>query len=305
MVLFTSGKNLTRAENIKAVYDAYDGGKEFYKVNPYRDNPILRSSQYHLRVTDEFITASPGKAVMIGHGIDGGKTVGLDQPHPYHRKENAKLIDAFVCASEWLVPMVARMSGVPEERVLPLGVPRTDAYFTAKRTSTKRTYLYAPTYRSREETPMPGIDWQMLDEALSDNEELIVKPHMLTPTILVGKWRHIREVSRDEPSAEYLINCDVLITDYSSIMFDAMLLKKPVVLFEKDPGYLRTRGMYLRYPEEYTTRYATNEAELLDLIKAVNEPNDVEKLCVRKLAGACDGSATLRVVQLIHEIQGW
>ena len=307
-VLFTSGKPLDRAENIKAVYDAYDGPKEYIQVNPWLPNPDLSSNRFSLRVTDEFISASPGKAIMIGHGIAGGKTYGLDQPHPYHRKSNAELLDYVITTSSAMVPLTAKQSGVPDDRVLPLGMPRTDHYFGRRKgdggtfLTGWRAYLYAPTFRTKEETPMPAIDWKMIDSMLFDDEVLVVKPHMMTKHILPGNYKHIIEVSSDIPSTPYLIDCDVLITDYSSIMFDAHILGKPVVLFEKATGYLATRGMYLDYPGMYASRYCQDEEALVDMMRSADAPGEEDIACLRLTAEACDGHSSARVVALIKEL---
>lgn len=308
MVLFTSNHELNRAENIKAVYDAYDGEKFFIKVNPWKNNPEFSSSKYSLRVTDEFISASPRKALMIGHGISGGKTYGLDQPHPYHNIRNARLLTYVIATSSDMVELTAKQCGVDTSRVLPLGMPRTDAYFGKKKgdggtiLAEKRAYLYAPTFRGQHESPMPSLDWEYIDKSLTDDEVLVVKPHMVTKHILDGAYRHIVEVSSEEPSTPYLIDCDVLITDYSSIMLDAHILEKPVVLFEKSKGYTETRGMYLPYPHGYASRYCTNERDLVDVIREADIPQEEDIRCRQITASACDGHSTERVVKLIKEL---
>lgn len=302
MILFTSHRPLERAENIHAVYDGYDGEKRFFQTSPSEHPYILSDPSYRIRVTDEFISSTPRQAILIGHGIAGGKLVGLDQPIPFHRKQYSKYLTYIVTTSEEMIPLVARQSGVPESKVLPLGMPRTDAYFTRKRDHEKRTYLYVPTYRTKEETPLPEIDWKKIDSALTDEEVLIVKPHMLTGRLTSGRYDHIVEVSPMLPSTPYLMSCDVVITDYSSIMLDAHILETPVILFEKNEGYLKTRGMYLDYPYEYSSRYCTNEDDLILLMKTAYGQTDVERRCRQKTAGMCDGHSTERVVKLIREM---
>lgn len=304
-VLFTSNQSLARAENINAVYQGYDGEKDFIQTFPWKYDKRLGSSRYALRVCDEFIGASPGKAVMIGHAISGGKTYGLDQPHPYYNKEYASLLTYVIASSEEMIPIVARQSGVPESRVLPLGVPRTDAYFRPSNRilPDKRTYLYTPTFRNDWETPMPEIDWQYLDSELTDQELFIVKPHMATVSILQQrKFRHIIEISSRAASIPYLLDCDVLITDYSSILLDAHVARKPVVLFEKVSGYVSGRGMYLPYPYGYASRYCTTEKELIAMIRNAEGQGEEDIACLKKTAGGCDGHSTERVVGLIRSM---
>lgn len=308
MVLFTSDRPLNRAENIKAVFEAYDGEKQFIQTDPYRYNPEIDSSKYKLRITDDFPHSSHAKCILIQHGISGGKLVGLDQPRPYFRRENIHLLSYVIATGEDMKMLVAKQSGVPIERVKAFGMPRTDSYFGKQKgdggtfLAKTKAYLYAPTFRNVKETPLPDIDWEKIDNLLLDSEVLVVKPHMVTKHILKNRYRHIIEVSAGEPSAPYIMDCDVLITDYSSIMFDAYLLDKPVVLFEKEKGYTQTRGMYLKYPDEYSSRYCTDEESLINEIRNANGLQDADIKCREKVASACDGHSTERIISLIKSM---
>lgn len=305
-VLFVSRRPLGRAENITAVYNAFDGEKEFFQELWKAPDPRIFSKKFSVIVTDEFVGYSPGKHILIPHGISGGKSYGLDQPHGYFKKEDAALIDWAVCTSKWTMELTAKQSGIPIEKVLPLGMPRTDQYFGKKKgdggtfLAEKRAYLFAPTFRNPYEPPMPNINWKYLSRHLKDDEVLVVKPHMVSKPILRVTRDHIVEVSSEEPSAPYLIDCDVLITDYSTILFDAHILGKPVVLFEKNKGFVRRRGMYLPYPDGYASRYADNEEALLRMIRKADVPGKEDRRCLEKCCSACDGHSTERVVDLIR-----
>lgn len=309
-VLFASTKPLERAENIRTVYEAFDGQKDFVQVNGCRRHESIRSGAYDLMVIDEFPTESPGKCIMIWHAIQGGKTIGINQPHPYYAEWQKELMSFIVTSGHGAVPMFARCSGLPEDRVLPLGMPRTDAYIGKHKgdgqtvLAGKRAYLYAPTFRGGSETPFPTIDWGWLDDHLADDEMIAVKAHTMTGRLNIGQYRHIVEIPSEEPSAPYLIDCDVVITDYSSILFDGYLLGKPGVLFEKTKGYTETRGMYLNYPWQYCSRYCWSERELLWNLRVADGLRDTERECLRLVADACDGNATTRVCELIHQMAG-
>lgn len=106
-------------------------------------------------------------------------------------------------------------------------------------------------------------------------------------------------MSAAESSAPYLIDCDVLITDYSTICFDGHMLSKPVVLFEKIRGYARRRGMYFDYPYGYASRYVTDENSLVKMCREANEPQEIDLQVKQRACGACDGHSTERVVELI------
>ena len=307
MVLFTSDRPLERAENIRTVYEAFDASKRFVRTSSWRQK--ISDAKYTVRVSDEFIGYSQCKTVMIGHAISGGKFYGLDQRRPYYGRRHAGFLHYVVTSSEAMRGLVAHQSGIPIDRVLALGTPRTDAYFGVKKgdggtfLKEKRAYLYAPTFRNVGEVPFPEINWPLIDGLLTDGEVLVVKPHMNMGRILKEEYSHIVEVSSSVPSTPYLIDCDVLITDYSSIMLDAHILGRPVVLFEKKRGYVEDRGMYLDYPGGYASRYCTNEADLVEISRGANGQNEADILCRDLTAGACDGHSTERVVKLIRDIE--
>ena len=306
-VLFVTGlgRNLDRAENLKALYDAYNGEKKFVSSHDMCYSRELYSGKYGLIIVDIFPVEHPVKTVLIWHAIQGGKYIGLDEKTTYYKRSYADCMDYIIVAGTGGIDMFNQCTGVSRERILDFGMPRTDRYFKRRkrRTDSKRTYLYAPTFRNWRETPLPMIDWEWLDKQLTDDERLVIKSHPLGYDEDPMRYKHIAVASKMAPSVDYLFDCDVLITDYSSIMFDAYLLKKPVVLFEKNPGYVQTRGMYLKYPDEYCSRYARNEHELLEQIRSANRLRTAERKCIEYVADACDGHSCERICRFIDEIK--
>lgn len=307
-VLFASVKPLERAENIRAVYEAFDGQKDFIQTNGCRRHPAIRSGAYDLMVIDEFPSESPGKCIMIWHAVQGGKKIGLDQPSPYLAEWQIPLMTYIVTSGTNAVRMFAQSTGLPEERILPLGMPRTDAYLGKRKgdghtvLAEKRSYLYVPTFRAPYEPPFPDIDWDWLDNTLTDDELLAVKGHMATEGIGIGIRKHIIEFSPYIASAPFLYDCDAVVTDYSSIIFDGYLLRKPAVLFEKDSGYTDIRGMYMDYPDAYSSRYCKDEKTLLKMLREADGLTDTEEQATGRVADMCDGYATARVCELIRQL---
>lgn len=302
-VLFTSVRPLERAENVKAVFDAYSGEKEFQQMKGNR--PDL-SGRYSLLVTDEFVHCSPGKCIMLGHGIPGGKTYGLDQPNPYHTAGDGELLSYVITSSPATVPIVAKQSNVPQERVLPLGMPRTDALFGKSKgdggtlLADYTAYLFAPTFRTR----YPRIDWPRLNDLLEDGEMLFYKRHPVSGWDVPSGLSHVCVIPPGEPSLKFIIDCDALITDYSSILFDAHVAEKPVVLFEPggDSSYLGERGMYYPYPGGYASRHCTTEEGLVEALRAAQAPTEHDREIRRIIACSCDGHSTERVTDLIRSM---
>ena len=309
-VLFTSFRPLERAENMRAIYDAYDGEKVFVQTLDENYESEVLSGKYDLLVNDDFPKVSPGKCIVVWHAIQGGKMIGLNQPMPYHRKERANLITCLVASGTGTVHMYSRCAGISKDQILPLGMPRTDAYIGKHKgdggtiLAGKRSYLYVPTFRRFNEEPFPDINWRWLDNHLSDRELFAVKMHPTTQNFRLKQYRHIIQISGDEPSAAYLYDADVIISDYSSIIFDGYLLGKPAVLFEKESGYAWTRGMYLDYPDAYCSRYVTTEHDLLAMIRTADGLTDTEQSVLHQVADMCDGHACERVISLIHDMNG-
>jgi len=259
-------------------------------------------------VTDEYPAMSPGKVIMIWHAIEGGKTVGFDQPGPYICQRDIDVITRATASGTGVIKRVWKTTGLPPERIVPTGLPRTDIYVGKRKgdggtfLAGKRTYLYVPTFRTKRETNMPDLDWQWLDNELTDDELFAVKPHPITGHMITQDYRHIVEIPATEPSTNYLMDCDVVVSDYSSIIFDGYLLNKPSVLIEKVYGYTESRGMYMRYPVDYSSRFCTDEATMLKLCREADGLTATEQDVIDKVADMCDGHATERVIKLIEDI---
>ena len=79
-------------------------------------------------VIDAFPTITPGKTIMIWHAIQGGKYVGLDETGTYYRADMADMIDRIVVAGHGAIDMFHQSTRVPKDRMLNLGMPRTERY---------------------------------------------------------------------------------------------------------------------------------------------------------------------------------
>jgi len=318
-VLFVSENALERAENLHAVYAAYDGDKEFSQGwDLYKAAPSLGC---RLVVIDTMPPYMPDKGdckvVFIGHGIPGGKLYGFDQPIKYVDERVRGQIDYAVCPSHRECVMLAGQTGVPVERVLPLGMPRTDVLVGSGKgdggtvlAGYRRAFLYLPTFRAGyENAPLPRIRWDVVDSMLGDNAVFAVKRHYFTEGPFVhGSYEHIIELDPQEPTLPYLMDCDAVLTDFSSVSWDAFLAGKPVVLgTDGAEGYLRHRGMYYGYPQGYAARWlelAGNERRMVEMLASAA----AEGICGREVelrdgaADMCDGRSTERVCELIRSM---
>jgi CDP-glycerol glycerophosphotransferase (TagB/SpsB family) len=156
---------------------------------------------------------------------------------------------------------------IPPEQCLPYGYPRTDHFFSPPLEPPhellvsdvqrwhdlrrrERVVGYFPTWRDRRtETEPGGLDLERLGAELhAIGAHLVFKPHpdITAPPPVPG----ITTLEDEDDADAYLPLCDVLVTDYSSLAFDFMLLQRPIVYFVPDiDEYASYRGFYFP-PEE-------------------------------------------------------
>ena len=311
-VLFSSDRPLERAENLKCVWDAWNGPKEF--VQHLTEACKSLSDKYSVFVTDEIPQYSPTKGdvvtIFIGHGISGDKLYGLDCSE-WHRR-GAEQVDYAICTTEYSRERLMSQLAIPHDRVLPLGFPMTDRYFGKAKgdggtllSEYRRAYLYVPTWRAKGNPPLPRIDWRRIDSMMDDDEIIVVKRHMCTKEPIAEELRHVAEVGNMVPSVPYLIDCDVLSTDVSSIMFDGYILGKPnVLVIDGYRDYMKSHGMYNDYPSWYSSRIVEAQGHEELFLAALREAfgnglGEVERNCIETVAGVCDGRSSERVAELV------
>jgi CDP-glycerol glycerophosphotransferase len=130
--------------------------------------------------------------------------------------------------------------------------------------------LYAPTHREWLPPGTAVLDVDDLAERLGPDTVLLVRSHYFyvpagRPTG-ADRRGHVVDVSAYPVVEDLYLAADVLITDYSSAMFDYAVLDRPVVIFAPDwPAYRELRGVYFDLMAQPPGAVATTYAELLDV----------------------------------------
>lgn len=197
------------------------------------------------------------------------------------------------------------------ERIRATGVSRTDCYFDEAWNEAcrmafygkypeavgKRIALWAPTFRGNAATPrLEGLEEVRRAAAeLAPQWYFIIKAHPHVDA-------HGTVSSCALPTEELLPVADVLITDYSSVLFDYLIYRKPSVLFAPDlDQYEKNRGFYLDY-RSIPFPVAMTKRELLQAVAACDQWNEEHRGEINafreKYVGACDGKATDRILAL-------
>jgi CDP-glycerol glycerophosphotransferase (TagB/SpsB family) len=167
----------------------------------------------------------------------------------------------------------------------------------------KKIYLYAPTFREKDGNRIeynPRIDWDALSAELAEDEIFVIRRHPVMKYDLINKeYNNIKDLSQESTLALTAVS-DVLITDYSSVIYDACLLDVPTVFY--CPDYKEyDRGFYLSFPDDLPGEMITEGKGLAAAIRRAKEnpPVDrIEKFRNGQLS-ACDGHSAERVAALI------
>lgn len=222
----------------------------------------------------------------IGHDGKGGdhsRLVSLIRPNTY--KAAVRDFDFFISGSHFMTEVYHRALSYPK-KIDEIGMPRNDIFFQ-ERPEIKRKVrqwihadenakiiLYTPTFRpdfgfTYYDVDLPAI--KAYFERKTGNKFVILvrlHPRMMSKTdeidVFWGK-DNIINVTLYPDIQELLYTADVLVTDYSSTMFDFMLSMKPVILYTPDKETYN-RGFYFNI-EELPFILANNNEELLAALK--------------------------------------
>ncbi len=172
----------------------------------------------------------------------------------------------------------------------------------------KKVILYAPTYRGnsiRKSYNRNVINIELLRYFLKDEYCLVYKLHPLVrKNFGIGKFNRVFafDVSDDMHINEALSAADILISDYSSLIFEYALLERPMIFYAYDhDDYIDARGFYYDYDKFLPGPIVKNNYELLDSIQNVNEWFDMDKVrrFKEKFMDACDGNSTQRILDKV------
>ena len=161
-----------------------------------------------------------------------------------------------------------RAFGLPEGRVIVTGFPRNDALLDKKKSmagigpplpdsfvdavsTDSKIFLYLPTFRDSGKRYMK-IDWEQLDGLMSKlGAKLFFKTHPMDRLKIDVRLANVVQLPQRADVYDVLPNVDVLISDYSSVIFDYMLLNRPIIYYLPDlEDFLSENRSLLFQPSE-------------------------------------------------------
>ena len=214
------------------------------------------------------------------------KKMGEDQPNSKTKyKFKASQTDYRYAQSQFEVDVYSKLSKLPKDRFALVGLPRNDELFSINKEETekikqklnipkdKKVILYAPTFREwiRDKEGCllaPPINIDKWKEKLSDKYIVLFRAHYEVNRILGIKDDEFLYNVTDYPNLNELMKIsDILISDYSTLMIDYSILKRPIFAYCYDyEECLEKRGFYFDIEKEYPNKICKNEDDLINQI---------------------------------------
>jgi CDP-glycerol glycerophosphotransferase len=216
----------------------------------------------------------------IGHDLDIPRFI---LEYEVTSQDDVRRWDLLISPNEFSNPILEQIyPGVP---LLKTGYPRTDQLVAPRGQEIRdrvrrqlgvgpeqRAVLYAPTFRDDDITRRFGLDPAVLCRAVDGDTVFLARSHAMTPGAEAGAhhadWL---DVTGYPDIADLHLAADVLITDYSSSMFDFAVTGKPLLFYTYDLEHYRAqRGFCFDFENEAPGPLLRTTDELIDALKDVD-----------------------------------
>lgn len=310
---YTAYKIVWLCDGLNRNSDVYSSEKYLLRDLPLKKHTAKKIYDYYQYINraefliyeNKMIPKARGEqtACYMNHGIPLKATKGKIVVY--------KDTDYVLSPSENINDIISEQFGAEKNQIAVCGAPRTDCLFLKERNCQladflhldqyNKMILWAPTFRvhenySRRDSEkrfhfgIPLLDQEtdyreLLNTLKEKNILLVIKPHIHQELseLKVNEADHIRIVKQDVLDQldgnvyDLMKLSDAMITDYSSIGFDYMLLNRPIGYTIDDMGQY-TIGFSVQNPLDYMPGMKMKRAdELLEFISSVALGRDAHK----------------------------
>lgn len=266
------------------------------------------------------------KLIQLWHACGAFKTFGftrLSKPQGSPQTtRNHRSYDYVTVSSDYCKKCHSEGFGISTNNVVATGIPRTDVFFDEDYKNKardkffaeyphfvgKKIVLFAPTFRGTvKETafyPTEMFDLNEVCKKLPDDFVFIIKHHpFVTDKQPIPKQykNRIIDLSDNSELNDLLFVTDVIITDYSSLVFEASLLDIPMVFYVFDlEKYINERDFYFDFKLMIPGKVVYSQEQLVDVIEKEDYCTERIKPFADIFFDRRDGKSTDRVVELIY-----
>ena len=236
--------------------------------------------------------------------------------HPYYL--NLSLVTVSSPEVEWAYREAMNLNDTPEV-VQPLGVSRTDRYFepgfvegAAERVrreipgiGDRKIILYAPTFRGTVKGAKGPdfLDLATMKEALGDRYALLVRHHPFVKAVppVPTEARDFAFHAETPAGDDLLAAADVMVTDYSSVVFEYSLFNRPMSFLAPDVSeYDDWRGFYYPYEQMTPGPIIEDTQGFIDFVNRSERDTSHHAIVDafrKRFMRSCDGHATERILE--------
>lgn len=296
----------------------------FFIIKPYHlatsefvmmDNVFLPMAyiKFRRRVRILQLWHGTGTIKKFGQDVNTGRLKKLE------KMANSRITHLIV-NSEKTKKLYAHVFGIEEEKVFVYGLPRTDLFFDNDKINErkqrffkqypmlqgKKLVLYVPTFRDQEYLhPKLALDTEVFCKEMQEEYVLLLRVHPFVAEALEKSQeiktydleKQVISMSSYPDISTLLLVSDFVITDYSSVIFEYCLMRRPIVFYAYDLEQFSDfgRGFYESY-EEYVPGPVTRDTKsLVELLKKNHFDIDRMEAFRRESYRYLDGKSAERI----------
>ncbi|TEY07367.1 glycosyltransferase [Campylobacter sp. US25a] len=263
------------------------------------------------------------EVVQVWHAAGLGKKFGLDmfekdskeyfEQLKHHSSYTYALASSDIAAKAYMSAFnlkeeqILKFGNIISDRIINSAMDQKQALEMLGLNKNKKLVVYAPTFRESnmgvaDALFIPKIHFDKLASQFGDEYIFACRVHSNYKDVKLSE--NVINLS-NEDEALVLSATSILITDYSSIMFNFLYFKRPIILYAYDyPIYMGQRNMYLEYNEYAPGIIAYNEKQLHDILKDINciyNENKMENYWNFYMQ-YCNGNTAIKLIDFFEDI---
>lgn len=248
----------------------------------------------HVPLFDWLVLNPETKVIQIWHAGAGFKGVGYSRwghfgcPGPFscHRQYTYS-----ISGSAHISGFFSEQFGILDQQIIPTGMPRMDQFLNPENQErtrkniyehypafqNRKVILFAPTYRGQNRKnayyPYEKIDFDRLYQYCSAHNTVVLfkmHPWVQGAVPIQKEYQDLFFDMNAYPDInELFLITDLLITDYSSSIYEFSLMRKPMLFFAFDKDqYATSRGFHRKYEENIPGRLCETFSDMMNALEA-------------------------------------